>query len=94
MAKIHIERSHALGSDKARAEIEKLAQSLESELQADYQWDGDQLLFACPGASGTIDVGDDYVELDLKLSLLLVPMKKKIKLSIEDKLDEALPEVG
>ncbi|MGB5830996.1 MAG: polyhydroxyalkanoic acid system family protein [Thiohalocapsa sp.] len=94
MAKIHIERSHTLGRDKARVEVEKLAESFESELQANYRWDGDQLLFECPGASGTIDVGNDYIELDLKLSLLLTPMKKKIRDSIEDRLDQTLPDVG
>ncbi len=94
MAKIHIERSHQLGVNKARAEVEKLAQALESELHATYQWEGDRLSFECPGASGTIDVGDDYVGLNLKLSLLLAPMKKKIKLGIEDKLDRALPQAG
>jgi putative polyhydroxyalkanoate system protein len=94
MAKIHIERSHGLGVATARAEVEKLAQAFESELHATYHWDGDRLSFDCPGASGTIDVGDDFVGLDLKLSLLLAPMKKRIKLGIEEKLDKALPAVG
>jgi putative polyhydroxyalkanoate system protein len=80
--------------DKARVEVEKLAQAFESELHASYEWDGNRLLFECPGASGTIDVGDDSVGLDLKLSLLLAPMKKKIKLGIEDRLDKTLPDAG
>jgi putative polyhydroxyalkanoate system protein len=94
MAEIHIKRPHHLGREDAHAEVEKLARSLQSELQATYRWSGDRLLFERSGASGSIAVGDDYLEIDVKLSLLLTPLKGKIEESIRKKLDLALAAGG
>lgn len=90
MANIRIKRNHNLGIENARAEIEKVAQSLRSELQANYAWRGNTLLFNRSGASGTIDVGADYVDLDIELGLALSFMKGTIEQSINNKLDSAL----
>jgi len=90
MANIHIKRTHNLGIDNARTAVEKLAQTLKSELQADYTWSGDKLLFKRSGASGTIDVGSDYIDLDIRLSMALSLMKGKIEDTINTKLDSAL----
>ena len=86
MARIHIERGHDLGLDKAREEVEKLAESLKSELQAAYRWKGDQLQFERTGASGTITLTPDKIDLEVKLSLMLSPMNAKIEDSIRKKL--------
>ncbi len=90
MARIHIERRHELGLDKAHEEVQKLAESLKTELQAAYRWSGNQLLFERTGASGTITLTPGMIELDVKLSLMLSPMKAKIEDSIRKKLDLAL----
>lgn len=96
MAKIHIHREHGFGREQARAKVQELAQSLAEELAADYEWDGDLLSFKRPGASGTIDVGEDYVNLDIRLNLALSMMKGTIRETVEHKLDEVLgaPEGG
>ena len=90
MANIHINRKHSLGIETARMEVEKLAQSLKSQLQADYRWYGNKLQFTRSGASGTIDVGSDYINLEIKLGMALSLMKGKIEDSINSKLDAAL----
>jgi len=90
MANIHIKRTHNLGIDNARTAVEKLAQTLKSELQADFKWSGDKLLFKRSGASGTIDVGSDYIDLDIRLGMALSLMKGKIEDTINTKLDSAL----
>jgi putative polyhydroxyalkanoate system protein len=90
MARIHIERRHDLGLDKAHEEVEKLAESLKSELQVACRWNGNQLVFERTGASGTITLTPDKIDLDVKLSLMLSPMKAKIEDSIRRKLDLAL----
>lgn len=89
MANIHIKRNHTLGIENARSEVEKIAQSLRSELQADYKWSGNKLLFERLGATGTIDVGADYIDVDVQLGMPLSLMKGKIEESINDKLDAA-----
>jgi putative polyhydroxyalkanoate system protein len=90
MANIRIKRNHTLGIEDARTEVEKIAESLKSEIQADYTWSGNKLLFQRSGASGTIDVGADYIDLDVKLGMALSLLKGTIEESINNKLDAAL----
>lgn len=94
MANIHIRRKHDLGIESARKRVEQVAKSLESELNAKYEWKGNSLLFQRSGASGTINVGDDRVDLDIKLGMMLSPMKGKIEESVRQKLDAALTQEG
>lgn len=90
MANIRIKRNHDLGIENARTAVEKLAQALRSELQADYAWSGNKLVFKRLGASGSIDVGADFIEVDIKLGMPLSLMKSMIEDSINNRLDVAL----
>ena len=90
MTNIHIERTHNLGVDKARAQVETLAQSLRDELQADYAWNGNTLTFNRPGASGTIDVGVDYIDVDIEIGMSLLLLRYAIENSVNKRLDALL----
>jgi putative polyhydroxyalkanoate system protein len=90
MANIHIKRSHSLPRDEARARVEEIAEDLKKKLDAKYAWKGDSLQFHRSGASGTIDVKDDYIDLRIKLGLLLTPMKGKIEATILEHMNAAL----
>jgi putative polyhydroxyalkanoate system protein len=90
MANIHIERPHRLGREVARAKVEQIATDLKRDLQADYQWKGDTLVFKRSGASGTIQVADETIVIDVKLGMALGLMKGKIEHSIEHNLDKVL----
>ena len=46
MSKIHIIRSHQLGLEAARVEVERIAQRVQEEFGAAYAWDGDTLRFS------------------------------------------------
>ena len=90
MTDIHIERRHQLGLEKARAQVEGIADLLRDELQADCQWSGNKLVFKRPGASGTIDVGSDQIEIDIELGMVLAFLKGAIEERINRRLDLAL----
>ena len=91
MANIRIKRKHNLNRDDARVKVEELAKSLQGKLGAEYRWDGDCLRFQRSGASGFIDVRrDGEVEVDVKLGLVLRPMKGMIENSINEGFDTAL----
>lgn len=91
MANIHIKRNHNLDRAAARAKVEELAKSLQDKLGANYHWDGDCLRFTRTGASGFIDVSrEGEVEVDVKLGLVLRPMKGMIENSINEGFDTAL----
>ncbi|AOE87871.1 polyhydroxyalkanoic acid system family protein [Pseudomonas sp. TCU-HL1] len=90
MARIHVERSHALGREAVREKAEKLAERLAREYDVRYQWRGDTLEFKRSGADGQIEVSDARVRVEVKLGLLLSAMSGSIKREIEKALDEYL----
>ena len=90
MPNIHIKREHTLGRDEARASVEKVAEEIKKKLNVSYAWDGDSLRFQRTGASGSVDVGDDFIEVNIKLNLALAPMKAKVEKAIRENLDSAL----
>lgn len=90
MARITVEREHALGREAARAKAEQLAERLAREFAVTYQWQGDTLLFKRSGVDGSIVVSDDRVRVELKLGLLLSAMSSSIKREIEQVLDKSL----
>ena len=90
MPTIKVKRQHSLGPKKARATVEKLAEKLQKDLDAEYHWEGSTLRFSRTGASGRIDVSDDEVLVEVKLGMLLGPLKGKIERTIEDEIDRYL----
>jgi putative polyhydroxyalkanoate system protein len=90
MASIHVERNHTLGIDSARERVETIARHLEQKLSIDHRWKGDTLHFSRAGATGSIDVRDDRIVLDVKLGLALGLMKGTIEETIHEELDRAL----
>jgi putative polyhydroxyalkanoate system protein len=90
MANIHIERQHSLELDDAKSQVESIAENLKKDLQADYQWKGNKLLFKRSGASGSIDVNESTVVVNVQLSMALGLMKGKIEKGINQSLDKLL----
>ena len=90
MANIHIKQQHNLAHDEARKRVEEIARDLKKELNTDYAWKGESLRFKRSGASGSIDLSDEFIELNIKLGMLLAPMKGKIESAIKEKLELAL----
>lgn len=90
MSKIHIIRNHGLGLESARAEVERIAQRVQTEFGADYAWDGDTLRFSRSGVSGSIRITADDLELIVKLGLLLSAMKGQIEQRLVAKIDQRL----
>ncbi|MCX7627067.1 MAG: polyhydroxyalkanoic acid system family protein [Methylophilaceae bacterium] len=90
MATIDISRPHTLGLEAAKRAAEWIAERMQNELKARYRWQGNDLEFDCPGASGRICVGKDTVRVEVHLSLLLRPLRNRIEQEILRHLEEAL----
>ena len=71
MSKIHVKYKHALNPKDTRNRVEEIAKELKKEYKIDYAWKGDRLLFRRSGAAGNLDLGDGFIELDIKLGLVL-----------------------
>lgn len=90
MARIQLRRHHSLGRDGARAQVEQLRAALERDLRAESHWQADELHFHRPGASGRVNLGEDFIELDLRLGLLLAPLRSGIEQAVHQRLDAIL----
>lgn len=90
MATIRIRQNHHKDNKTVRNEVENLAKKLSNELSAKYSWEGDRLVFKRSGASGNIDIGEAEVDIEIKLSLVLAPLKNTIEKTVTNYLDEHL----
>lgn len=90
MATIHINRAHEMDHATVKKSIQELAEKLSEELSADYSWEKDRLVFKRSGATGFINIGKHEVEVEIKLNLLLSPMKGTIEKTVTSYLDERL----
>ena len=90
MANIELCQSHALGKQLARQCAERIAGKLKNELNARYEWQGDDLIFNCAGAKGAIRVSEQDVRVEVELAFLLRPMRAHIEKEIRQQMLEAL----
>lgn len=90
VATIHITKSHQLDQQAVRDNVQDLADMLVEKLAADYRWEKDRLVFKRSGASGFVRIGDQEVEVQVKLGMLLTPLKGTIEKSIKDYLEQRL----
>jgi putative polyhydroxyalkanoate system protein len=87
---IVVRRHHDLGLAKAKRLAGKLARKLCSELGGTYTWKGNELHFQRTGASGTVTVTKDSVQIRVELGLLLRPLRGRIDREIRAGLDAHL----
>ena len=90
MANICIIRQHQIGREQARQRMEMVGDTLKTKLDAECTWEGDRMNFERSGASGSIDVGDDFLEFNIQLSMVLTPLKSTIEKVIHEELDKSL----
>ncbi|MDE3073681.1 MAG: polyhydroxyalkanoic acid system family protein [Pseudomonadota bacterium] len=88
MPSIDIRRPHQLSTAAARAVVERVAARMQEKFGMAGQWHGDTLRFSRPGASGTIAVHGDAIQVQVQLGMLLTPLKGMIEQEIRRKLDE------
>jgi putative polyhydroxyalkanoate system protein len=87
MPTISIARPHKLDHKKARAAAKKIAKDLNKRFGLVCEWAGDDVAFERPGVSGLMRVGKTSVELEVKLSFLMTPLKASIEQAIRQELD-------
>lgn len=85
---IALRRHHGLGLAKAKQIAERIARRLQSDYGGSYAWRGDDLLFRRTGASGSVAVTKDEIQIRLELGLLLRPLTSRIEHEIRAFCDE------
>ena len=87
---IVVRRHHDLGLAKAKRLASKLARGLRNKLGGTYTWKGNELHFQRTGASGSVTVTEDSVQVRVELGLLLRPLRGRIDREIRAALDTHL----
>jgi len=90
MATIHITRPHQLDQETVRDKVQELANTLVDKLSAKYTWEEDRLIFKRSGADGFIRIGNQELEVEVKLGMMLRPLKGTIEKTITEYLDQQL----
>ncbi len=94
MADIKLVRSHSLPIAKAKALVQKAADSLASEYNLSSEWHGSTLRFHRSGVDGQMHVTASEIQLDVTLGFLLKAFKGKFLEHIERNFDKLLGEQG
>ncbi len=95
MATIDIRRAHTLAKDEAKRRAEDLAKSMDEKLGLTWRWEGDHIRFEAPsgaakGTTGTVEVTDSVVRVQIDLPFLLRVLKGKVESKVNEKLDQVL----
>jgi putative polyhydroxyalkanoate system protein len=90
MARITVERPHALGKAKAREKAELLAEKLGEKYGIEHSWEGDRVSLEGKGAKGSVDVEEAMVRVNIELNFFLSAMSGSIQSEVEKQLDKAL----
>ena len=88
MSHIAIRHPHSLGYQQARDSAQSVAEKLNAEYGLDYRWEGDSLHFKRTGIDGHIVVEEHQVLVNVKLGMLLRPMKPRLEEEIHRFLDQ------
>jgi len=88
MSDIEIVKPHSLLIAKAKALVQKEADSLATEYDFHSEWQGDTLHFHRSGVDGQMHVTDAEVRFHATLGFLLKPLKGKLVAHVESNLDK------
>ena len=78
-----------MSKKKLRKQLQEIADELTDELQLHCEWQSDDCLdFQRSGAAGQINIGEDEIEVTLKLGMLLRPFRGNIEKELEKMLDK------
>jgi len=91
MATIRIERPHHMSQPEAKALAERLARDFAERFELAWHWDGDDIHFRRPGMSGHMHVGVTNIGLEVRLGMLLTPLKPAIERQMNAQLDALDP---
>jgi putative polyhydroxyalkanoate system protein len=84
MSDIRIERAHTLGKQAALAAALRVAERMHEKAQVKYRVLGDSIEFERSGASGHMLVSETTISAEVKLGLMLKPMRSVLERKIEE----------
>jgi putative polyhydroxyalkanoate system protein len=90
MADISIKRAHKLGLKGARTAADRMAEKLGEKFDLTGDWSGNVLEFRRTGVSGTLEVSENEMTLEVTLNFMLKMMKAPIEQAVHEQLEKVL----
>lgn len=86
--KLSLTRPHDTDADTLRRRVETMQSRLHSRYRAHTEWQSASTLFiGAPGVRGRLALGDDDVHVELELSPVLLPLRRRIERELGRELD-------
>ena len=84
MAQISKKKRHALGAEKARGQIELLAERMAERLGGAWRWHGERAVCEARGAKASVFYDATTVSIEVELPLMMRPMKGVLEAKLEE----------
>ena len=85
MAQISMRRSHDfVDPQDVRSRIEGLAEKVADRLGGSWCWEGNEAVCRARGAEARVGFDEDQISIDVKLPLVLRPLRGKLEAKIEE----------
>lgn len=84
MAQISMKKIHALGAEKARGQIELLAQKMAERLGGAWRWQGEQAVCEARGVKARVFYDAESISIEVDLPFAMRPMRKLLEAKLED----------
>lgn len=94
LSTIQVSRQHPLGFAGARLAAEAIAQDMSEEYELDCEWEDEEetrLLFRGAGVNGSLCLTEDTLSLEVRLGLMLLPVRSVLEQEILEYVDQRLP---
>ncbi|TNI82926.1 poly(3-hydroxybutyrate) depolymerase [Aeromonas salmonicida] len=94
LSTIQVNRQHPLGLAGVRLAAEAIAQDMSEEYQLDCEWEDEEetrLLFRGAGVNGFLCLTDTNLQLEVRLGLMLLPVRSVLEQEILGYVDNRLP---
>lgn len=88
MSNISIKRELNLNEEQVQQVAQKMSEKLSREYGVDFSWSGHCAKIKGPGVTGTCEVSEGSIAIDLNLGFLVAAFKGRIEQEIEGYLDK------
>ncbi|MDP6191234.1 MAG: polyhydroxyalkanoic acid system family protein [Gammaproteobacteria bacterium] len=90
MAKLSIVYPHQRSMAEARTAADNFAGKLQHKLGVNWAWQDDTMTLERQGVNGALTLAEGQVSIELKLGMMLTPMKGQIEAEIQRQLEKYL----
>ena len=90
MSRIHIHRQHLLGAEEVKQRLARVEAMLQERYGVVRHWSGFDATIHSPSVSGSVKVGEQHLQIDMRLGLVFWPFTHAIRDALTRQVDEQL----